>query len=510
MDVRFIDTTFRDGSQSLWAAGMRTGMIAAVAESMDRAGFAAVEVPVVGIYVKKFVRDLKEDPWAMMRMVAARMQNTVKSCMAGGHILSFEAPAPRALVELFFQRIVATGALNRAQLVSNTFDQSRRNFPWIIPVFKELGLQIAIAISYSVSPRHSDAYYAEKTREMLAFRPDAIYLKDQGGLLTVDRLRTLIPVMLQNANGVPLELHSHCTTGIAPLLYLEALKLGVRTLHTAVPPLANGSSQPSVFNVAANARLLGHSSRVELEILRAVQQRLTAIAKQENLPIGAPLEYDYGQYIHQVPGGVISNLRHQLSELRIAHRLEEVLEESVQVRKDLGYPIMITPHSQFVVSQSAINVAMGERYKVVIDELILFAQGVYGEDSGYTWMDQDLKDRLLGMPRAKELEVRQKKDITLKDIRERLGGPGVSDEEFLLRFIMKGGEEIRAMREAGPPKRYFNASLPLATLLRELNKHKRVRYIHVQRGEGSLVIQNRSGGGTPAGNERRARFVSRG
>src|SRR3990172_3990673 len=406
MDVRFIDTTFRDGSQSLWAAGMRTGMIAAVAENMDRAGLAAVEVPVVGIYVKKFVRDLKEDPWELMRMVAAKMPNTVKSCMAGGHILSFEAPAPRALVELFFQRIVATGALNRAQLTSNTFDQSRRNFPWIIPVFKELGLQIAIAICYSVSPRHSDEYYAQKTREMLPFGPDVIYLKDQGGLLTVDRARTLLPVMLQNAIGVPVELHSHCTTGLADLVYLEALNLGVSTLHTAVPPLANGSSQPSVFNVARNVRLMGHTPRIDEKALRPVEERLTAIARCEHLPIGAPLEYDHAQYIHQVPGGVISNLKHQLAEMRLAHRLDEVLEETVQVRKELGYPIMITPHSQFVVTQSAINVTLGERYKHVIDELILFAQGVYGEDSGYTWMDPNLKDRLLGTQRAKELAAR--------------------------------------------------------------------------------------------------------
>lgn len=151
MNVQFIDTTFRDGSQSLWASGMRSGMIEAVAETMDRAGFAAVEVPVVAIYLKKFVRDLKGDPWAMMRRVARKMPHAVKGCMAGGHILSFEAPAPQELVKLFFRRIVATGALNRAQLTSNTFDQSTRNFPWIIPEFRELGLQIAIAVSYSVS-----------------------------------------------------------------------------------------------------------------------------------------------------------------------------------------------------------------------------------------------------------------------------------------------------------------------------------------------------------------------
>ena len=338
----------------------------------------------------------------------------------------------------------------------------------------------------------SDLDYAKKTLEILPFRPDVIYLKDQGGLLTVDRLRTLLPIIVRNANGIPVELHSHCTTGLAEVVYLEALRLGVRTLHTAVPPLANGSGQPSVFSVARNARLLGYSPRVDETVLRPVEEQLTAIAKQEKLPIGAPLEYDYAQYIHQIPGGVISNLRYQLIEMGIQDRIDEVLEEVVQVRKDFGYPIMITPHSQFVVTQAAINVATGERYKLVIDELILFAQGVYGEDSGYPWMDQNLKDKVLAMPRANELGARQRREIPLKEIREKLGGAGVSDEEFLLRFIMKGEQEIAAMRAAGPPKQYFNSTLPLVTLLQELKKHTKVRYIRAQRGSDSLVIQNQS------------------
>jgi oxaloacetate decarboxylase alpha subunit len=495
MDVRFVDTTFRDGSQSLWASGMRTGMMEAVATAMDQAGFAAIEVPVLGIYFKKFVRDLKEDPWELARMVAKKMPNTVKGCMAGGAIHPFEAPPPRSIIKLFYRRVVEIGALNRAQLTCNTYGQIKGAFPWVIPLFKELGLQIALALSYTISPRHTDEYYAQKTREILPFKPDTIYLKDQGGLLTVDRLRTLLPMIVQNANGVPVELHSHCTTGLAPLVYMEALKLGVRTLHTAVPPLANGSSQPSVFNVASNARILGYSPRVDDKILRPVAEQLTAIAKQENLPIGAPLEYDCAQYIHQVPGGVISNLVHQLTEMRLQHRLDEVLEESVQVRKDLGYPIMITPHSQFMVTQSTINVATGERYKHIIDELILFAQGVYGDDSGYTWMDQNLKDRLLTTQRAKELKelgARQRRGIPLKEIREKLGGPGLSDEEFLLRYIMKGADEIAAMRAAGPARQYYTAAMPLLTLLQELGKHKAVRYVHVHRGGDSLVMQNRS------------------
>ena len=492
MDVHFVDTTFRDGSQSLWAMGMRTGMMEAVAPTMAQAGFDVIEIPINAIYLKKLVRDLKEDPWELARMVVRTMPNTVKSCMAGAFIHPFEAPPPQSIIELFYGRLAEIGALNRAQMTCNTLDQSKRQFPWIIPMFRKFGFKVAVALSYTISPRHTDEYYGRKVREVLAFKPDSLYLKDQGGLLTVDRARTLLPVMVQNANGLPVELHSHCTTGLAPLVYLEALKLGVHTLHTAIPPLANGSSQPSVFNVAGNARLTGFNPRVDEKLLRPVAERLTAIARQENLPIGAPLEYDAAQYVHQVPGGVISNLKHQLAELRISHRLDEVLEESVRVRKDLGYPIMITPHSQFMVTQSAINVAVGERYKHVIDELILFAQGVYGEDSGYPWMDQNLKDRLLGMHRAKELAARKRPDIPLKELRGQFGGAGVSDEEFLLRYIMKGEQEIEAMRAAGRPRQYSSTSLPLVNLLQELKKHREVRYVHVQRADSSLVIENRS------------------
>ena len=492
MDVRFIDTTFRDGAQSLWAGGMRSGMIEAVAQTMDRAGFEVIEVPLGGNRMKKMLRDLKENPWDLARTVARAMPHTAKSMMAGAFIVPMEAPPPRSIVELFHARLVEIGALDRVQVTANTFGQIELAFPWVIPMFRKLGLQIALALSYSISPRHTDEYYAQKTREILPFKPDVIYLKDQGGLLTVERARTLLPAMVQSANGTAVELHSHCTTGLAPLVYLEALKLGVRILHTAVPPLADGASQPSIFNVAGNARLNGYSTRVDEKLLRPVAERLTAIARQEGLPIGAPLEYDYAQYLYQIPGGVISNLRHQLNEMHVLDRLDEVLEETVQVRKDMGYPIMITPHSQFVVTQAAINVVTGERYKHVIDELILFAQGVYGEDSGCTWMDQTLKDRLLGMPRARELAVRQQREITLKDLRETLGGPGVSDEEFLLRYIMKGEDEVRAMRAAGPPRQYFNTSMPLLTLIQELGKHRQVRYVQVERGSNSLVIQNRA------------------
>lgn len=490
--VRFVDTTFRDGSQSLWASGMRIGMLGEVAEAVGRAGFAAVEVPLAGVFFKKFVRDLKENPWDLARLVARKMPTALKACMAGPKLNPFGAQAHRAVARLFYERLAALGGLNRVQMFANTFGQLQNEFPWTIPMFKDLGFEVAIALSYSISPRHTDEYYAEKTCAAVSFGPDVLYLEDQCGILTLERARTLLPAIVNNANGVPVELHAHCTTGLAPLLYLEALQLGIRTLHTAIPSLAEGSSQPSVFNVVRNARFMGYASDLDENVLQSVKERLTAIARRERFPIGAPVEYDYAQYVHQMPGGVISNLKHQLAQLGIADRLEQVLEESVRVRKDLGYPIMVTPHSQFVGTQAAINVVTGQRYSVVIDELILFAQGTYSEDAGFTWMDQSLKDRLLGTARARELAeiaARQQEEIPLERLRGKFGGAGVSDEKFVLRYVMNGEQEVAAMHAAGPARRYDSTALPVMTLLEELDKCSGVRCVRVQRGGSSVVVQ---------------------
>jgi oxaloacetate decarboxylase alpha subunit len=301
---------------------------------------------------------------------------------------------------------------------------------------------------------------------------------------------------MKEAGDIPVELHSHCTTGLAPLVYTEALKLGVKTLHCGIPPLADGPAQPSVLDMIRNARLMGYSIDLDETLLQSVSRRLYAIARQDNMPLGEPVRYDCAQYTHQIPGGVISNLRFQLAEIGLAQRLDEVIQECIRIREDLGYPIMITPFSQFVGTQAAINVATGERYKVVIDELIRFAQGVFGADSGYTWTDQNLKDQWLALPRATELATLGKRpmdDISLEECRQRFGTPGIRDEELMMRAIMGGAREIEAMVAAGPPRPYLTSDMPLVMLINELKKHKSVRYIQVQCGANSITLQNRGG-----------------
>ena len=483
-EVHFVDTTFRDGHASLWAEGMTTGMMLPVASAMDEIGFKSMEVIATSHFVK-CVRELREDPWQRIRLLSQRIRKTPLTLMMGHTIKTFEL-TPFSVINLWMERIAVNG-IKRVQLMDASNDMSFR-IPECVQMARNAGLEVAMALIYSYSPRHTDDHYAQATREAAKLKVDVIYLKDSGGLLTPERVKTLIPVILNNSHGIPVELHSHCTTGLAPLVYLEAVKLGIETIHTAIPPLANGSSQPSVLNLVKNLRLMGFVPTVDEEAIKPISDHFRAIAKREGLPIGSPIEYDIYQYMHQVPGGVISNLKHQLSGLRMGHRLEEVLEEAVRVRKDLGYPIMVTPFSQFVVSQAAMNIMVGERYKQVSDEVIKYTLGLWGREAG-SLVDANIKDRILNLPRAKELLNWQPPQPSLGEIRETLGGAGVSDEDLLLRFLIPE-EEIRAMRmAAGPVQEYFTARNPVVTLIHELLERKDLNYISIQKKDFSLTLR---------------------
>jgi oxaloacetate decarboxylase alpha subunit len=264
-------------------------------------------------------------------------------------------------------------------------------------------------------------------------KPYRICFKDVGGMLTPDRTRTLVKLIRENVGDSTLEFHAHCNNGLAPFNVLEAVKEGIRIIHASVPPLANGSAQPSVFNVVRNLRALGYKPLVNEKVLVPVEQHFRWIAEQEGLPIGAPREYDETWYRHQVPGGMISNLRHQLKMLGKENEMERVLEEIVQVRSELGYPIMVTPFAQFVGSQAAINIMTGERYKEVTDQVIQYALGFWGKE-GSEYMDSQVKAKILDRPRARELETFEVPDLALEEVRKQYGGPGLSDEELLLRY----------------------------------------------------------------------------
>ncbi len=484
-EIYFVNTTFRDGHMSLWAERMKTGMILPVAALADRAGFVGMELVGTSIF-KKCVRDLREDPWERIRLVSRNVARTPLASMMARSISAFQL-TPRSVLKLWVERLAANG-IKRLQLMDPANDMASL-MPFLLSSAHNVGLEVVLAVVYSLSPKHTDEYFARTVQAARALKPDRIYLKDPAGLLTPERVQTLVPVFLRNARGVPLELHSHCTTGLAPLCYLEAIKLGINTVHTAIPPLANGSSNPSLFNMVANIRALGDIPVIEESVLKPISDHLVFIAKREGFPCGAPVEYDCAQFSHQVPGGVISNLKYQLGQLRMEARLAEVLDEIVQVRADLGYPIMVTPFSQFVVSQAAINVMLGERYQQVTDEVIQFVLGFWGDEHSSS-MDRDVKDKILERPRAREWARWTPPEPSLKEVRKRVGAIGLSDDEFLLRCFLRP-DEIESMKAAGPPQDYLTARHPVAALIRQLTMRPRTKFVRIERDRFSLTLQKR-------------------
>src|SRR5918999_2755133 len=428
-EIFFVDTTLRDGQLSLWASNMRTAMMLPVAKRLDRAGFEAIEVMSSAFY-KKCVRDLKDDPWERLRLLSQRIKNTPLRSIRSRSMLAFQITPP-AIADLWLERLAANGITEL-----RTSDPSNTPLYWrqAIDAAHRVGVKTILNIIYSISPKHTDDYFVQRTRQAAALDVSRLCFKDPGGLLTPEATRRLVPLILREAKDKPLEFHTHCTTGLGSLCCLEAIKLGIRSINTAIPPLADASSNPSVFNVAMNARTLGYSTVVDEETLRPVRDHFTAIAKQQNLPIGRPVEYDAFHTLHQVPGGMISNFRFQLATLGKLDKLPAVLEEVSRVRGEFGYPIMVTPYSKFFGVKAAINVMVGERYKEVTDEVLLYPLGFWREEEPPS-IDPNTRDRTLSRPRAKELSHTEPPEMSLQDFREKFGGAGVSDDDRLLRYF---------------------------------------------------------------------------
>jgi oxaloacetate decarboxylase alpha subunit len=483
-DIRIVDTTLRDGNTSLWAHNMTTGMMHPVLRHMDQAGFDSMEFFVSGRF-KKVVREQRDNPWDWVRYGQKEIKNT-RLRYHGGLSSGFTL-TPACIPRLIIERVVHYGiTLTRLSDPWNDYAALKKE----VAELKTLGMESVVNIIYSISPRHTDEYYASKTREAAAMKPYRLCFKDVGGMLTPDRATTLSRIVLDNAGDIPVEFHAHCNNGLAPFNVLEVVKQGIRIIHTSVPPLANGSAQPSIFNVARNLHALGYRPLVNEKLLEPVEQHFRRVAQEEGLPVGVPREYDESWYRHQVPGGMISNLRHQLKMLGKEDQMPAVLEEIVQVRAELGYPIMVTPLAQFVGSQAAINVITGDRYREVTDQVIQYALGLWGKE-GALFMDSDVREKILNRPRARELEKFEVPQLSLEEVRKQYGGPSLSDEELLLRFYA-GPEFVDALKTAPPRKEYLDARKPLVKLVEELLNRRHAGHISIRGEEFTLSAGRRA------------------
>ena len=433
-ELHFIDQTLRDGQQSLWGFRMSTAMLRPILPVMDQVGYKAIAtVGARGVIVT--MRAFNEDPFARMRLLAKELRQTpLRGSFWAWNLQGWDIE-PMAAIELWIKRQVAYGI--KSFWVCDYQNLTDR-LAYLVGVAKAEGAEVVLGILYANSPAHTDELFAQKMRKLAEMGGvDGIHIEDASGVLTVERIRTLLPAIQRESKGIPLEMHAHCTIGLAPLSYIEAIKLGVRTLHTAVSPLANGTSLPSTETTIDNARRLGYTTNLDQEALKAVSDHFRKVALENNLLLGTPSEYNLFQFEHQLPGGMMGTLRNQLAELKQEHRLEELLEEIILVRREFGYPVMATPYSQIVGSQALFNITSGERYKIVSDETIKYMLGLYGEPDGP--VDQEVKEKILGSPKAKKWLKWKVPEITVADLRREIGS-GLSDDELLLQLLNPQGE----------------------------------------------------------------------
>ncbi len=483
--VEIVDTTTRDGNQSLWGAtGLTTPDVTAIAPVMDRVGFRALDFT-SSTHMAVSVRFHREDPWERIRLVSAAMPDTPLNFITTGMRFISWVPAGEDVIRLSF-RLVARNGIRRVQIAepSNDPDSLIR----LARMAREEGIEeVVVGLTYSISPAHTHDYYAERAAAVAASADiDRLYLKDPGGLLTVDAVRELAPKFVAAFAPRPVELHSHCTIGLGPMAYMEGLRAGVRTLHTAVEPVANGTSNPPAETTLANLEAEGFSHDLDLEALAAVSEHFRALALDRGLPLGAPAGYDAAYYRHQMPGGMVTTTRRQLEEMGRADLFDAAVEEVTRVRAEMGYPIMVTPVSQFVVTQAVANVLSGKRWSSVSDETVRYFLGHFYEPAAP--VDPEVADRVLSLPRAAEL--RDLEPISLEGARSRFG-ERISEEELLLRLTMPA-EQVDAMvsgSDPAPPLARPGRD-PLVRLLAELAKRD-VGYVRVEKGD-DLVVWRRA------------------
>lgn len=441
-----------------------------IADKLDRCGFVGAELMGLVQY-DVAVRYLKEDPWERFRLMSAAMPNTPLQGTLRSRCLRGFVPLPDDINALFVERMIANG-MRRMLAFDGLHDLS--NILGAVHTAKRHGVYVTVWLIYTLAPGYTDEYYARKAKEILdEIDPDAIVIEDPSGLLTPDRVRTLVPAVRKVIGSKTLEFHTHCLTGLGPLVTLEAAKAGADVVTTSIAPLADGNAPPAAQTVVRNLQSMGLSCDVDLRLVEEIGEYLSRIAAREGKPVGVAAEYDLFHYRHQTAGGVFSNLQSQLREVGAAHRLTEVLEECARVREDLGWPVIVTPFAQFVATQAAMNVLNGKRYSVVPDEVKKYALGYFGRLPFP--VKPDVLDRIVEngsqyIP-LKPLPL----DPVVPMLRARY--PNLSDDERLLRFLFPD-EQVNAMLAEQPKAYAFSVGHPLVHLVREAAR-RRIARVHV-------------------------------
>ena len=392
MGVKVVETALRDGHQSLFATRMTTDEVLLALKELDKAGYYALEVW-GGATFDACLRFLNEDPWERLRKIKKVCKNTkLQMLFRGQNILGYRHYSDD-VVEKFVQKSIQNGID-----IIRIFDalNDLRNLKCAVDATKKYGGECQIALSYTTSPVHTVEYYVELAKEVEKMGADSICIKDMAGVLLPEDAYNLISQMKANTK-LPIELHSHCTGGLMEMTYLRAIQAGVDIIDTALSPLSGGTSQPCTESINYALRGTEYDPKLDADLLdKAASKLATVKAKYLENGMLNPKVLSCNPNIlkYQVPGGMLSNLISQLKQQNALDKLDEVLKEVPEVRKDMGYPPLVTPLSQMVGTQAVLNVISGERYKMVPKEINEYLHGNYGKSPAP--VNEEIRHKIIG------------------------------------------------------------------------------------------------------------------
>jgi len=386
--VGITDTILRDAHQSLIATRMKTEEMLPIAEKLDQVGYHSLEMW-GGATFDSCLRFLNEDPWERLRKIKAKVKNTpLQMLLRGQNLLGYHHYADD-VVEMFVKKSVENGID-----IIRIFDALNdiRNLKKAIEATKAAGAHAQGTVVYTISPVHNNDYYVDLAKQLEEMGIDSLCIKDMAGLLSPYDAYELVS-RLKKEIKVPIQLHSHYTSGMASMTYLKAIEAGVDVVDTALSPFALGTSQPPTETMIAVLKNTPYDTGLDLELISSISEHFKQV--RSNYKIDSVITMVDAMVLnYQIPGGMLSNLTSQLKQQNALDKLPEVLKEVPRVREDLGYPPLVTPTSQIVGTQAVINVITGERYKMVINEVKNYVRGLYGKPPAP--IKDEIKNKIIG------------------------------------------------------------------------------------------------------------------
>ncbi|MGL4687355.1 MAG: oxaloacetate decarboxylase subunit alpha, partial [Fusobacteriaceae bacterium] len=390
--LKITETILRDGHQSLIATRLTTNEILPILEKMDQVGYHALEVW-GGATFDACIRFLDEDPWERLREIRKRVKNTkLQMLLRGQNLLGYRHYGDD-IVEKFVEKSITNGID-----IIRIFDalNDLRNIKVAAQATKKYGGHCQIAISYTISPVHTTEYYKKLAKDIDEMGADSIAIKDMAGILLPEYGYELIKA-IKTVTNLPLELHTHATSGISEMLYQKAIEAGIDIIDTAISTFAGGTSQPATESIVRALKGNERDPQLNLSLLKEIAEYFKPIRKKyiDNGTLNPQALFTEPSILeYQLPGGMLSNLVSQLTAQKAANRYEEVLREIPKVREDLGFPPLVTPLSQMVGTQAVFNVLSGERYKMVPKEIKDFVKGLYGKSPAP--MNPEIVHKIIG------------------------------------------------------------------------------------------------------------------